>query len=160
LESREGVLFMRGNGIEYTPENLPAEIRNDAGHVFSKMNEFSEFLKQSSGTMSQASNMLKQATEFLQSARDIRKIDVMEKTIITEITKKYDTYRNVFGTLFAQRDRAIDKYFEVIDKGMRENDNQLIIAGLQKLSDTVKASPFADFKSFKESFNNGTLPPI
>jgi hypothetical protein len=151
---------MNGNGTEYTPETLPAEIRNDATSVFSRMNEFSEFLGQASGAMSQASDMLNQSAKVLKAVRDIRKIDAMENVMITEITQKYDLYRNVFGAIFAQRGKAIDKYFEVIDKGMNENNNQLIIEGLRYLSDTVKSSPFADFKSFKENFKGGTLPPI
>lgn len=151
---------MNENGTEYTPETLPAEMRNDAGLVFSKMNEFSEFLGQASGTISQASNMLNQSSKVLEVTRDIRKIDAMENVMITEITQKYDLYRNVFGAIFTQRGKAIDKYFEVIDKGMSENNTQLIIEGLRYLSETVKSSPFADFKSFKESFNQGALPPI
>jgi DNA-binding transcriptional regulator YiaG len=87
-------------------------------------------------------------TEAEITKREIAKYEHIERVKIKEIQEKYSLMRAVFGELFAERRAAINKDFEVIDKGLRENDYTLIEKGLNSLSQVVTASPFADIVSF------------
>jgi hypothetical protein len=68
--------------------------------------------------------------------REMKKYETMIHTI--------DTYRDAFLQLFGQRQQSIEKFFEVIDKGMVENNLELITQGLLNLSFLVASSPFKD----------------
>jgi hypothetical protein len=80
--------------------------------------------------------------------REIAKYESIERIKIAGIQKKYSLMRSVFSELFAERRAAINKDFEVIDKGFQENNYALIEKGLSSLSQVVTASPFADIVSF------------
>jgi hypothetical protein len=55
---------------------------------------------------------------------------------------------------------ALRPHKEVIDKGIRENDHSLILAGLGSLADIVKDSPFGNLQRFSAQFDANALPPI
>ncbi|MDF2565687.1 MAG: hypothetical protein K0Q53_2082, partial [Massilibacillus sp.] len=46
------------------------------------------------------------------------------------------------------------KSFEIIDKGMAENDRELIGQGLHSLSKIVSSSPFADLHKLSGALEN------
>jgi hypothetical protein len=100
------------------------------------------------------------AVVAMQNNTEIRRISAMENVMIENIRLKYDMYQRVFAAVFAERKSAIGKHFEVIDKGMRENNMQLILGGLKCLSDIVATSPFANLEQFSAAFDNNALPPI
>ncbi|GMO34239.1 MAG: hypothetical protein Ta2B_14750 [Termitinemataceae bacterium] len=123
--------------IEYVPANVS---REDAISVFSKLADF--------------------AIESQRNKTERRRIDAMERMMIEQITTDYKKFHATLTATFAERSKVIEKQFEVIDKGMRENNDILILGGLKCLSDVVKNSPFANFATFREAFDQGTLPPI
>jgi hypothetical protein len=100
------------------------------------------------------------AIAAMHNKTEITRITAMENVMIENIRLKYDMYQRVFGAVFAERKSAINKHFEVIDKGMRENNVQLIIGGLKCLSDIVATSPFANLEQFSAAFDANALPPI
>jgi hypothetical protein len=84
-----------------------------------------------------------------QTKREIARLDAIKEVMITEITKKYDFYEKLFKAVFGERKIAIDKFFEIIDKGIKENNNELVLAGLSNLSTVVASSPFANISELK-----------
>jgi cell shape-determining protein MreC len=84
-----------------------------------------------------------------QTKREIARYEAIKEVMITEITKKYDFYEKLFNAVFGERKTAIDKYFEIIDKGIKENNNELVLAGLSNLSNVVASSPFANIGELK-----------
>jgi wyosine [tRNA(Phe)-imidazoG37] synthetase (radical SAM superfamily) len=72
--------------------------------------------------------------------REIVKLNNQRDILITEITRKYDLYEKVFEHIFDERQAAVKKSFEIIDKGMAENDRELIGQGLHSLSKIVSSS--------------------
>jgi hypothetical protein len=102
------------------------------------------------------SDVTKALTLFLEykkenetTKREIARYDAMKEIMITEITRKYDFYEKLFASIFMERKSAIDKYFEIIDKGIKENNNELVLAGLSNLSNVVASSPFANISELK-----------
>jgi hypothetical protein len=81
--------------------------------------------------------------------RDIKKYDSMKEVMLAEITGKYKFYEFFFNKIFSERQEAIKKDFEIIDKGMKENDRDLIQAGVSGLSQVVAASPFRDLEKLR-----------
>ncbi|MBW8347937.1 hypothetical protein K0H71_00580 [Bacillus sp. IITD106] len=76
--------------------------------------------------------------------REIAKIQAQQEILLTEIEKRYDLYYKVFDMIFDERRVSIAKSFEIIDKGFKDGDNDLITIGMQGLSKVVSSSPFAN----------------
>jgi hypothetical protein len=87
--------------------------------------------------------------------RDIAKIDAMRDVVLTEITKRYDLYHQVFDRIFDERKDAIHRHFDIIDRGIAGSDKDLIIQGLQGLSMIVSSSPFANFQELSKLLESG-----
>lgn len=87
--------------------------------------------------------------------REIAKLDVKKELLIKEMDKKYDLYYKVFGTIFSERKDGIDKSFEIIDKGLKENDKELISQGLGALSQIVSSSPFSNLSELSKLLESG-----
>ena len=92
-----------------------------------------------------------------QTKREIARYDAMKEVMITEITRKYGFYEKLFKAVFSERKTAIDKYFSVIDKGIQENNNELVLAGLSNLSNVVASSPFANIGELKALIENNKM---
>ena len=81
--------------------------------------------------------------------REVKKYDSMKEVMIQEITGKYNFYEFFFSKIFAERAEAIKKDFEVIDRGMKQNNRDLIFAGVSGLSQIVASSPFTDMEKLR-----------
>lgn len=93
--------------------------------------------------------LLQDLCKAYQVKKDIKLIDAKKSILIEEMTKKYELYYKVFSEIFSERMQAIDKSFEIIDKGLIENDKALISLGLislglNSLSQVVSSSPFGN----------------
>ena len=87
--------------------------------------------------------------ESERTRRKIKKYDAMKETMIREITGKYGFYEFFFSKVFAERQDAIRKDFEIIDEGMKQNDYELIASGVAGLSNVVASSPFMDIEKLR-----------
>ena len=94
--------------------------------------------------------------ESEKTEREIKKYDSMKNVMMEEITGKYRFYEFFFSKVFAEREQAIKKDFEVIDQGMKENNRDLINIGVSGLSKVVSSSPFTDIDALKKILESQT----
>lgn len=92
--------------------------------------------------------------------REIAKIEAQKDFLLTVMREKYALYHTVFDKIFEERGKAINKSFEIIDKGIKENDKDLISVGLQTLSKVVSSSPFANIAELSNALENNNLLEI
>ena len=92
--------------------------------------------------------------ENRRSKVELEKIKVKREIVLKEMELKYDLYNKVFHEIFYERRIAIDKSFEIIDRGVASNDKELISMGLSSLSKIVSSSPFTDLVSLSNSLEN------
>jgi hypothetical protein len=83
--------------------------------------------------------------------REIKKYESMKDVMIQEIAGKYQFYEFFFSKIFAERQDAIKKDFEIIDKGMKEHNRDILAAGVSALSQVVASSPFTDMEKLKKT---------
>lgn len=57
---------------------------------------------------------------------------------------------------FGERDKALTKHYDLLDKAVASNDRDLILASLQGISSVVTKSPLDDFEKFVELYNDPT----
>jgi len=82
--------------------------------------------------------------------RDKAKAEALKELALAEITRKYDFYEKLFAAIFAERSAVTKKFFSIINKGIKEKDNELVLAGLSNLSKMVSTSPLANLGSLKK----------
>jgi len=82
--------------------------------------------------------------------REEKKIDAMKDVMIREITGKYSFYEFLFSKIFAERQEAIKKDFQIIDEGMKKNNRELINAGISGLSQIIASSPIDDMDKLRK----------
>ena len=93
--------------------------------------------------------LLESRKESETTKREIKKYDSMKEVMIQEITGKYAFYEFFFSKIFAERQEAIKKDFEIIDQGMKQNNRDLIATGVSGLSQVVASSPFTDMEKLR-----------
>ena len=105
---------------------LPEEIkRDDADRAFDLLSKFG------------------QGNELTKS----NKTETVKELALAEITRKYDFYEKLFAAVFAERKAITEGFFRIIDQGIREKNNDLVLAGLSNLSKMVAASPLTNLGS-------------
>ena len=81
--------------------------------------------------------------------RDKAKAAALKEIALAEITRKYDFYERLFAAIFAERRAVTEEFFRIIDQGIREKNNDLVLAGLSSLSGLVTSSPLTHLDSLK-----------
>ncbi|MED3835919.1 hypothetical protein [Peribacillus frigoritolerans] len=99
-------------------------------------------------------------TEAKVTKREIAKIQAQKEVLLTEIEKRYELYHKVFDHIFDEREVAIAKSFEIIDKGLNEGDKDLISYGMQGLCKVVSSSPFANIEQLSKMIEGNKIIEI
>lgn len=92
--------------------------------------------------------------------RDIAMIEAKKEILIKEMSMKYDLYYKVFAQIFNERGQAINKSFDIINKGLKENSEELISMGLNSLSTVVASSPFGSLTELSKLLEGNNIIEI
>lgn len=76
------------------------------------------------------------------------------KVEIAQTVAKFKTAQAFMEGTFGERDKALTKHYELLDKAVASNDRDLILASLQGISSVVTKSPLDDFEKFVELYND------
>ena len=86
------------------------------------------------------------AREAKITEREIERYRTVRDIAITEIIERYKFAHALLNKTFEDRRMIIEKHFEAIDKGLEENNFQLVEAGMQHVTAIVKDNPFKLFQ--------------
>lgn len=84
--------------------------------------------------------------------------NLMLKNELATIVSNFKLKQGFLQMVFSERSRIIDKHFEVIDKGISENNDELILKGLRGASEFVMKNPLEDFDNFKRMILDKDTP--
>jgi len=93
--------------------------------------------------------------ELAQTERDIVRIEATRDLLITEMQMRYGLIHKALGAVFAERREALDRHFEIIERGMESEDRQLVVAGLNGVANIVSSSPFSDLDKLGRLLDSG-----
>ena len=77
---------------------------------------------------------------------------------ITETIAKYKSCQDFLSFTFGERDKALSKHYDLLDKAVETGDKDLIIAALSGISGIVTSSPLSDFDKFVELYQDTNQP--
>ena len=131
-------------------------VREDFDNAKLFLNQLNEFTKNSNYNLELTNQKLQSATDIVDRIGDIyiesKRIDndnLKLKNELAIIVSEFEIKRGYLQAVFAERSKIIDKHFEVIDKGLRENNDDLVLQGLRGASEFVSTNPLHDFDTFK-----------
>ena len=101
-------------------------------------------------------NLVEAFREDRQTQREVADIDARRQILVAEISRRYDLYQDVFDKVFAERKGVVDKQFDLVERGIRANNNELIVHGLQGISAIVSSSPFANVQELAKLMESGS----
>lgn len=103
----------------------------------------------------QASNLYAQCLQVEQKTEQIR---MWSEVQIAKTVAKYRSCQEFLNFTFGERDRALTKHYDVLDKAVESGDRELIIAALKGISGIVTSSPLSDFDEFVKLYEDTTQP--
>lgn len=129
------------------------------------LNQINEFASKSNENLKLTNQKLQSTTELIDKVGSIyvesKRIDndnLKLKNELATIVSDFKIKQGYLQAIFAERTRIIDKHFEVIDKGLRENNDALVLQGLRGASEFVSTNPLDNFDNFKNILLDKNAP--
>jgi len=109
----------------------------------------------SSNTTQQLLDIHRQSVELRERTKQI---DALSKVQIAKIAAKYRLAETALCNIFSERDKALGKHYELLDKAIEKDDNELVIAALKGISGIVSSSPLSDFEKMLSIYDDTSVP--
>lgn len=87
-----------------------------------------------------------------------KKVKTWGDVEITKTIAKFKSTQDFLQKSFGERDKALTKHYDLLDKAVATNDRDLILAALKGISSIVTKSPLDDFDKFVAMYNDTTQP--
>lgn len=75
-----------------------------------------------------------------------------------ETVTKFKLCQDFLDRTFGERETALGKHYDLLDKAVAANDKDLIIAAIKGISTIVTKSPLEDLEAFAKVFNDESQP--
>lgn len=89
-------------------------------------------------------------SQLAQSQQNVKLIESQRALLIAELNHRCGAIHAALGAVFAERRAALDSHFSVIQQGMKANDRELILAGMNAVGEIVSSSPFVDLDNLSK----------
>lgn len=87
-----------------------------------------------------------------------KQTQMMTELEITKTIAKFRSVEDFLQKTFGERDKALTKHYNLLDKGVVANDREMILAALHGISSIVTKSPLDDFDKFVALYNDTSKP--
>jgi len=86
----------------------------------------------------------------------IRALEIANEADIKKFTKQYELCREIIYKVFEERRYVIEESFKRLDIAIEQGNNQLAVAALQNISNTIASNPLASFEVFSKSIESNS----
>jgi hypothetical protein len=93
--------------------------------------------------------------EHEQTNREIKKYEETKNILVAEMNLHYQLIHDAMNRVFSERKETIDKFFGIIETGIKEKNDQYVLAGLKGVSEIVSTSPFSNLETLGNLLNSG-----
>lgn len=73
---------------------------------------------------------------------------------IYEMTQRYALMRDTLAAVFGERFSALSAHYKVLEKGIEEGNNELLLGALQGICNIVTTNPLEKFEQFRAALKN------
>lgn len=127
---------------EVDPTNSP-QVLNET-HVTQALN-----LMQSAVDLYSQCKMVEEKTEQIRMWSEVK---------IVETVAKYRSCQEFLNYTFGERDKALSRHYDLLDKAVEDGNKELIVEALHGISGIVTASPLSKFEEFVKLYEDTSQP--
>lgn len=142
-----------------------SKVGKDVKRVGSELVEFS---KSVSDAIQKINNNANQVVTVVGSVKDIadfytqcqminsknRQLEAMTQVMLANTVAKFKLSEQFLTLSFGERHEALQHYYDIMDKAIAEDNQDLIIAAMNRISSIVTSSPLSDLEKFLRRFND------
>lgn len=127
-----------------------------------------EFSKSVSDAIQQINSNANQLVTVVGSVKDIaefytqcqminsknRQLEAMTQVMLANTVAKFKLSEQFLTLSFGERHEALQHYYDIMDKAIAEDNQDLIIEAMNSISSIVTSSPLSDLEKFLRRFND------
>lgn len=106
----------------------------------------------------QVVNLVDKVSDVYLESKRLDNENLKLKGELATIVSDFKLKQGYLQAIFSERSRTIDKHFEAIDKGLRENNDALVLQGLQSVGSFVSTNPLDNFDTFRSILLDKNAP--
>lgn len=110
---------------------------------------------ESAGLLQNAMSLYKECSELEAKTEQIR---LMTQVQLANIAARYQSCHEFLAYTFGERDKALEKHYDLLDQAMSNGDKDLVVEALRGISGIVTKSPLEDFEKFAKIFEDTSKP--
>lgn len=111
-----------------------------------------------SGTMNQVERVAELYRDCKMVEAQTEQVKAWSQVEIAKTVAKYKSCQEFMYRTFGERDKALTKHYDLLDKAIEGNDKDLIIAALQGIGGIVTKSPLQDLEQFAKLYEDTSQP--
>ena len=110
------------------------------------------------GTLNQAERIASLYRDCQMVEAQTEQVKAWSQVEIAKTVAKYKSCQEFMYHTFGERDKALTKHYELLDKAIEGNDKDLIISALQGIGGIVTKSPLQDLEEFAKLYEDTSQP--
>ena len=91
-------------------------------------------------------------------AQKTEQVRMITQERIVNTLAKFKQNQDIIEKVFGERDKALSKYYEVLDKAMASNDRQMLLASMEQISKVVTTSPLSEIERLSQIYDDTSQP--
>ena len=91
-------------------------------------------------------------------AQKTEQVRMIAQERIINTLAKFKQNQDIIEKVFGERDKALSKYYEVLDKALASNDRQMLLASMEQISKVVTTSPLAEIERLSQIYDDTSQP--
>ncbi len=112
--------------------------------------------------VTQALNLMQSAVDLYSQCKMVEEkteqIRMWSEVKIAETVAKYRSCQEFLNYTFGERDKALSKHYDLLDKAVEDGNKELIVEALHGISGIVTASPLTKFEEFVKLYEDTSQP--
>jgi len=91
-------------------------------------------------------------------AQKTEQVKMITQERIVNTLAKFKQNQDIIEKVFGERDKALSKYYEVLDKALASDDRQMLLASMAQISKVVTTSPLAEIERLSQIYDDTSQP--
>lgn len=128
-------------------------VREQKQSLLKTLRENPALLQQGAALMSQATAVWQQNQQM---SYELAHRQLETQAQIYAMTQRYALMRDTLTAVFGERHQALSAHYQVLQRGLEQDDNELLLAAMRGISDIVTTNPLERFQEFKAQLSDPT----
>jgi biopolymer transport protein ExbB/TolQ len=137
------------------PQMLSSQDMQTVNNLKSATEDMLRMRQETTKQLGEVTKITGHVASIAESSAKIRQSDNNVLVMSQQIAAKKEMFHEFLEKTFDRRDKSIDKFIELIDKGVNENDTETLLKAMDALATIVAQSPWPNFEALNKMIDAG-----